>query len=316
MRKFLFLILAGFSLIGPAYAAAPTYREGIAAVVNNQAITWSEVGDRLKMIMASSGLPNQPDVIAKVRPQILNGLVEEKLKTQEGERLKLTIDQKDIDAAIGQVAGQNKMTGDQFKTMFKSRGIPVRTLEAQIRSQLMWMQVVAKKIRPQIEVGETDVTAELDRIKAHVGETQWLLSEIVLPADNPRLLQESQGLASKIIAQVRAQPQSFGPLARQFSRAAGAGAGGDMGWILAPQLPPEFEGKLKGAKAGTLIGPFKVMSDLYILLVRDVRTVAADNLPSREVIRNMLGMQRLDRAQRQYLFDLQSSSFIDVRRPN
>ena len=115
------------------------------------------------------------------------------------------------------------------------------------------------------------------------------------------------------MAQIRAQPDSFPALARQFSKAAGAAQGGDIGWVSAGQLPAEIEAELPASKPGTLIGPIKTPAGLHILLVREKRTRSEENLPNREAITQKIGMERLERMQRRYFLDLRSSAFLENR---
>lgn len=273
----------------------------------------SDVNDRLKLIMVSAGLPNTPDVVAKVKPQVIGGLIEEAIKRQEGARLKLTADPAEIDDAIKDIAAQNKMTPDQFQEMFKRGGIPMRTLKDQIRSQLLWVKIVTKQLRPQIEISESDIDVELENIKAKMGQNEYLVSEIILPIDRPQDEGDALQLGQKMIAQIRAKPESFSALARQFSRAAGAVQGGDLGWVAGVQMPEELENALNHAEKGDVIGPTKTPGGMHILLVRNKRARTESNLPSRDDIANRIGMERLDRMQRRYLLDLKSSAFLDAR---
>lgn len=307
---FLAIFLVASSVV---HAATPQRREGIAAVVNNQAITVSDVNDRLKLIMASAGLPNNKDVIAKVTPQVVSSLIEETIKRQEADRLSLKVTDAEVDAAINDVASQNKMTGAQFREMFRQRGMPIRTLRDQITSQLLWVKVVTKQLRPQIEVTESDIDAELENLTAKIGKDEYLLGEIVLPVDRPQDEQNGRDLAAKLVAQIRAQPQSFPALAQQFSKSAGAAQGGGLGWISVGQLPPELDQELPAAKAGDVIGPVKTPTGIHILLVRDKRARTAETLPTRDAVAQRIGLERLDRMQRRYFMDLKSSAFLDAR---
>ncbi len=318
MRNFLLVFLSGVFVFCGAAALPSTLRaevreDGVAASVNNEAITVSDVKDRMKLIMASAGLPNQPDVIAKLRPQIVNMLIEERLKKQEAMRFKISAAPEDIETGLSQVAGQNKMTAAQFTKMLSSRGISIRTLKDQIEAQILWMQLVNKKIRPRVNVSDKDVDSEMARIKSKIGTPEWLLSEIVLPTSTKQQDKASSDLAIKIIAQVKAQPASFPGIARQFSQAAGASNGGDMGWLPADNIPEIFSKPIEKAQPGTLLGPARTPAGLHILLIRDKRNMTPETMPKRDAVMNRIGTQRLDRAQRQYLMDLQSSAFIDIR---
>lgn len=313
MKKFLCLLVVAAALSSPASAAPPKNVEGIAVVVNQDAISASDVRERLRLILASTGLPPTPEFQEKLKSQILNMLIEEQLKKQEAARLKLTVSPEEIKQGLDQIAGQNNMTGDQFGQMLGARGIKLKTLQDQIASQLLWAKVVGKTIRPRIDVTDKDIDAELARLKDGVGQTQYLVSEILLVPGDAKKESEVAAVANRLVAQLRQQPEAFPSVAQQFSQAAGAPQGGSLGWVTQGQLPEDIEKVVQTLQKGQISDPVKTLAGYHILLVRDTRTISAELLPKREEILDRLGTDRLDRDQRRLLFDLRSSAFIETR---
>ena len=78
------------------HAADAARSEVIVMVVNEDAITRSDLNDRMNLIMASSGLRPTPDTVAKLTPQIVNALVDEQIRLQEARRLDLEVSQAEI----------------------------------------------------------------------------------------------------------------------------------------------------------------------------------------------------------------------------
>ena len=78
MRK-VFLSLLAVCLTIPALPAVAG-QEGIAIIVNQDAITNSDVADRMNLIAASTGMPPVPELMNKLRPQVIDMLVEEEIK--------------------------------------------------------------------------------------------------------------------------------------------------------------------------------------------------------------------------------------------
>jgi peptidyl-prolyl cis-trans isomerase SurA len=311
VRKIFILIFICLTLIDGAQAAQR--QEGIAAIVNSQAITASDVNDRMRLIISSAGLPDNADIRAKVKSQVIGTLIEEAIKSQEAARLNLKVEDADIDAAFVEIAIGNKMKPDEFRNMLRARGMNVRTIRDQIAAQLLWMKVVARQIRPQIDITENDIDAEMAELKASIGKNEYLLSEIVLPVDSPKDAENAKGFSQKLIGEIRHNPQSFSALARQFSKAAGAAQGGDLGWVAEGQSGEAVDAQLASASAGSVIGPIDVPGALHIVQVRDKRTISESLLPSRDAVGNRLGLERLDRLQRRYYLDLRSSAFIETR---
>jgi len=99
------LLLAGpLQGVTPSFAAPPTAvaakpvteppQEGasrIAAVVNGDVISQADIANRARLFAISTGLPLSPEVIERLKPQILRQLIDERLRVQEAQRRKIVI---------------------------------------------------------------------------------------------------------------------------------------------------------------------------------------------------------------------------------
>lgn len=292
-------------------ASAQTLR--IAAVVNDEAISMTDVDDRIKLVLASSGLPDSKDIRSKIMPQVVEGLIEEQLKLQEAARNDLSVTEEEIEEGFATIAGQNKFTTDQFKQVMKRSGIPVKTLERQIRAQLAWTKVVKTVYRRQVDVTPRDVDNRIERLRNNIGKTEYLVSEIFLPIEDTKRAAEVQQFATRMAAELQAKKAPFGPVAAQFSKAAGAENGGNIGWIQQGHLEPALDKVLVGMEEGSISNPIRTSGGIYILALQKKRTLTEESIPPREELTNQIGFERLDRVQQKALLDLKTSAFIDRR---
>jgi peptidyl-prolyl cis-trans isomerase SurA len=311
-RLFLSLLIA--VMMVPVFAPhAQAQSESIAAIVNNDAVTMSDVAARMKLIMVSSGMPNTDEMRAKIQPQIINMLIDESLILQEARRQNITVSEEEIAKGFEALSAQNKFTGDQFRTILARSGIPQSTLNDQIRSQLAWTKVIQKKIRPKIDISDNQIEASLQKLKSKEGSQEYLLGEIFLPVDNQQQEANVKQFADRLTAELSSGKAPFTGAASQFSQSASASKGGDMGWVQGGQLPQEVDAVLQQMKEGELSKPIRSLSGYYIIVLRKTRQITADTMPSRDDIRQQIGMSQLDRMQRRYLLDVKSSAFIERR---
>ncbi len=294
----------------PAYSASV---ETIVAVVNNDAVSASDLAARAKLIMGSSGLPDTPEIREKLKPQIINTLIEERLMAQEAQRLKITVSKEDIDKGFQAIASQNNMTAEQFMAVLTRQGIPLKTLQSQIASQLAWTGVIQTKIRPDIEITDNQVDIFFERLKADQGKAQYLVSEIFLPVDSPSDDSNIKQLADKLTAQLVEGRVPFPRLASQFSQAAGAGKGGDLGWVQEGQMPQEIDSMLSQMQEGELSKPIRTLTGYHIVYLRKKSVLNEQTMPSRDTIYQKLGTEELERQQRRHLLDLKAAAFIENR---
>ncbi len=310
MKIFLYsVVLSLMCLITPVQAA----EEGIAVIVNDGVITYSDIKSRLRLIMQSSGMPNTVEMRQKITPQITSMLIEEQLKLQEANDLGIEVTETQIQEGLERISEQNNIPVAQFIGMLESAGINPETLHDQIRAEIAWGTVVAKKVRPQIDVTDTDVDVELAQLKKNIGTAQYLLSEIFLHVDVPARESSVQQTAEKIYQQLKVEPHAFSAIARQFSQSAGASQGGDIGWVETGQSAEAIEDMLLKMSKGSISAPIRTVNGYHILLLRNKRALTKEALPNREEILSKIGNQRLGRRAKSYLLDLKANAFIENR---
>lgn len=312
IRYLIFSAITAFVLVTAA-ASAHAQSGRIAAVVNNDAITVSDVAQRMRMIMQSAGMPDNEKVRERLRQRVLDSLIEEQLKLQKAGELGIDISDSRIEQGIATIARRNNVSAEQFKQMFEKQGIPIATLRRQVEAQMAWSQVIKRELRPKINITRSDVKARSEQLKQTIGKPQYRLAEIFLPVKDKGDESDARALAEKLVGRLKSGDASFPQLARQFSQSASAAQGGDMGWMRASQLPEAVRSAVQGIQPGNLAGPVKSMTGYHILYLRDKRKLSKGDLPGDDQLRQRIGMERLNRLQKRYLLDLKSRAFIEKR---
>lgn len=306
-----FLLVFCLSLI--TYQPAQAAMQEIAAVVNADAISMRDLNKRIRLVMVSSGLPNNKEIRQRLTPQVLSGLVNEALMLQEAADAGITIPEEDVDRGFAAIAQQNKLAAAKFKNMLRKSGVDVETLRNQVRAQLAWKEFVQSKLRNRVVISERDIDDAYERISSKIGSTEYLTAEIFLPTDDAQSEAEAEKLVKRLRSEIRSGRASFFKLAQQFSKAAGSANGGDNGWLNETQMDPALLEAVQKIKKNQVSKPVKTLNGHHILFLRDTRQVSEKSLPSRDQIAYTLGSQRLDKVQRRHLQDIKALSFVDIR---
>lgn len=248
----------------------------IAAVVNEEAVTASDLDSRLSLGLLASGLPDTTDARDRLRAQVLRTLIDERIRLQEATRLGIEPTDNAIAEGVSTIATQNNIGVDAMITLFAQSGIPLATLQDQVRSTLAWNELVSRRLGSGIQISESDIDEVIARIEGNRGSSEFLLAEIVLPVADRQSEAEVSTFANEIVSQIRGGA-SFAAIARQFSAAAGADSGGDLGWVLEGGFSPEVEQALANLSAGQLSEPIRTVTGYSIYLVRQKRRVLAGN---------------------------------------
>jgi peptidyl-prolyl cis-trans isomerase SurA len=247
---------------------APEMR--IAAVVNDEVISEFDLLSRLRLVELSSNLPDTPETRQRIGPQVLRGLVDERLQLQEAKKQNVVATDDELNNAISQIEKQNNMQAGQLNQFLKSRGIDRGSLLNQLTASIVWAKLVRRLAAQNTEISDEEVDAALKRLKEHAGEPQSRIAEIFLAVDNPSQDQEVRNLALKLTEQMK-QGARFSAVAQQFSQSATAAVGGDLGWLRPDQLPAELAAAAAPLKPGELSAPIRTNSGYYLLLVVDRR---------------------------------------------
>lgn len=309
--RFFTVVLAfiGFLNISAAQAAPA---ESIAAVVNDDVITVSDLADRMQMVISSAGLPRTAEFRQRIAPQVLDGLITEQIQIQEAERLDVKIDDEAIERGLNMISSQNKMTADQFKNMLASQGVPIRTLKRQIRAQIAWGEVVQSVLREQVIVSDADVAAEKKRMMGQLNSFRYNLYELVLPVLNPEDEPEVSRLANRLRNEISSGKARFEAVAQQFSQSSSAARGGSIGWVGESQLSPDLQDIVREMNDGEISQPIRT-DETYTIILMKQKSATIGELPPDAQITDIIGQGRLERMAERYIRELREQSFIEKR---
>jgi len=247
----------------------------IAAVVNGDVISEADIGNRARLFAISTGLPLSPDVIERLRPQILRQLIDERLRVQEAQKRKIVIPDAQIAAAIKEIEAHNNMPPGALRQKLSADGVGTRTLIDQIRSQLAWTQILRQAAADRVNVTEADVK-EQQRLEAQqVGKTEYRVGEIFIPIDNPGNGADVERFADTVIKQLRAGAP-FPIVAAQFSQTQTALEGGSLGWVQPNQLDPAVAQIVAEMPVGAISNPVHVPGGLSIVNLQAKRVIGRD----------------------------------------
>ena len=293
-------------------AAAQTAQQ-IAAVVNEDIITTQGLTDRLTLAVATSGLPNDENTRRQLAPQVLRTYIDETLQLQEAQRLNLSATEAEVDRALGTIAERNRIDLATLTGFLRQRGADPEGLRSQLRAQIAWVKIVNQELRPRVVVTREQVEIALRGGTTSAADAELQLAEILLPVYEPG--QEAQTLeeAGELVAALR-NGADFSALARQVSTAASAENGGDLGWVRASAILPDFREPLLSLDKGEIGEPIASPAGVHVFLLRDRRAVGAGaGEEDRAATRERLEREQLERAANRYLRDLRRDAYIDIR---
>ena len=278
LRRTLHATAAGLllSLLLPALQAGrPLAQDTLraVAVVNDEVISMLDLFLRTRLAALSSGIQLTPESQSRLQQQVLRRLIDERLQLQEAERLSIMASDEEVAESLNAIARRNKMSNEQFLAMLAENQILPLAIHEQIKAELAWRNVVKVRLVPRIVIADEEIDDVVTRIKAGQGGSQINLSEIYLEVDNVQAEDEVRRSAIGLLEELRGGGD-FSALASQFSQAATAAKGGNIGWIEESQLPEELASVVRGMQAGEVNGPVRGLTGFYILYLKDRKAIS------------------------------------------
>ncbi|MEQ8194475.1 MAG: peptidylprolyl isomerase [Rhodospirillales bacterium] len=268
-RLCIFLPFICFMFIGGATHAQQDLR--IAAIVNDEIISFYDLQNRLNLVLFSSAKNVDNEERQRLIPQILRSLIDDKLKLQEAARRNIRVTSSEIDRAIIQVEKNNNIDKGQLDTILDRNGIPRSAMIAQIKAEIAWNKVANRVLGTQLRVSEEEINERLAEIRENKDKPEHRISEIFLPVDSLDEEKKIRSLADRLHQQLQ-KGASFASLARSFSRSASAASGGHRGWLRQGSLGQAVDKTLLAMQPGQSSAPIRTETGFYLLHLHDRRT--------------------------------------------
>ncbi len=266
------VLAAGFIAAGGLIVPAPAQEiQRIAALVNDKVVSAYDLEQRVKLVIATSGLNPTEEALERIREQVLRTLVDEELQLQEAQQFEVKVSDADIDGAISSLARRNNMRREDILGILQQAGVSENTLRRQIMASIAWDDITQGRFSSRISVTDEEVNQVIEQLESSADKPQYWLLEIFLSVDSPDEDESVRQTAENIVNQIRTGEAPFPDVARQFSQSASASNGGDAGWVTKEDLPGEIARVINQLRPGSLSVPIRTVGGYYIVAIRDKR---------------------------------------------
>lgn len=268
--------LIALGLIAPCVTMGTAHAQDgglrIAAVVNDEVISFYDLQSRLRLMVFGSGQRPTREAIRQLQPQVIQQLIDEKLKLQETKKRGLSATEAELDEQVKGIEQQARIPAGQLLPGLDADGLKDTFLDQQ-RAQIAWGKLMGRKVRATYTISEEQIDEEMARIRANAGKPEFQVSDIFLAVVNPAADASVLATAQSIVEQARAGT-NFSSLAQQFTESASTGIAGDLGWVQTGQLEPTLEAALQQLQTGEISEPVRTLTGYHVLALRGRRVTA------------------------------------------
>jgi peptidyl-prolyl cis-trans isomerase SurA len=233
--------------------------DGIAAVVNAEAITRAEVAARLDAVrrqLEARRVELPPiDVLAS---QVLDRMILDRVQSQRARELGIRVDGSQLDRLFASIAAERGLSADAFRARLEAEGVSRRQYLEQLQVDLIQSRLREREVEPRVQISESDIdayVAERERSRSQ-DAVQLNLSQILVRVSEGASADEIQrrrARAEEVLALARRPSADFAALAAAYSDAGDAMAGGSLGWRTADRLPQLFVDAIREQAVGAVV---------------------------------------------------------------
>ena len=280
MKTLLASLLAACLLAGNAFAQSTQPIDRIAAVVNDDVVLQSELDRATNNVLAQyNRQPNGQLPPADIlRKQVLERLILVRLQVAQATQQGIRVGDQDVDAALGNVANQNRMTMDQLRASLARDGIEFADFRDSIRDEIAIQRLRQRYAQTSVSVSDAEVDAAMS---AQANGVQYHLAHLLVALpENPTSDQiaAAQTKIEGIKGLIDRGEMDFATAAARYSDGQNALEGGDLGWRSSDEIPTAFANMISGLQPGQVIGPIRGPSGFQ--LVKLVETRNASEAPA------------------------------------
>jgi peptidyl-prolyl cis-trans isomerase SurA len=291
--------MATFMVVATTVAAPA---QTVIAVVNGEPITALDVESRMKFIQLSTQKP-------AARPDVINELIDEKLKIKEGKRWGMELTDTEVDSMYANMASRLHQTADQLTQNLQKGGVNPQSLKSRIRAEQVWQQLVRGRFSASLQLSEKDVELAL-QAKNQSGQPTTAIEYTLRPI----LFLVPPGQASAIDAK-RKEAEAL--RARFKSCQDGLATARATGAVVRDQvirssgdLNPELQKVLDAVPVGQLTAPEITRHGVEMWAICGKQDSKAD-APVKKQAREALATERFEQQSKTYLQRLRREALIE-----
>jgi peptidyl-prolyl cis-trans isomerase SurA len=300
--------LAPFCLVGWMLVVCgwPAQAQTVCVMVNGEPITEYDIDQRSKLDFLSNHKQAS-------RQDVLNELIDEKVKIKEAKKFGVDPSDSDIDQSYAQMGSRMHITPEQLTKSLEIQGIRADTLKARLKTDLVWGSLVRGRFKERLQVGERDVA---EKVKAEGGDAQqtdafeYTMQPVVLivPRGSPPSATEAR---QKEAEALRGRVQSCDDANSYFKTMQNAAIRESVVKTSA-DIPPNLRKVLDDTPIGHLTPP-EVTKDGIQMVALCGRKATTIDTPKKREIREKMYTNKYEATSKSYLQEVRRAAMIEYR---
>jgi len=283
-------------------SGAPLHAQSVVCMVTGEPITNFDVDQRSKLNFLSTHK-------ASSRQEVLDQLIDEKVKIKEGKRYGVDPSASDMDSSYADMAKRMRVSSDQLTAILEKQGIRPETLKARLKAEMVWGSLVRGRYKERLLVSEKEV-AERSGENSKVDAFEYKMQQVVLlvPKGSPPATVEARKREAEVLRERVRSCEAANSYFKSMQN----------GTIRAPvtrttaDLPEPLRELLDKTPIGTLTPPEVTTVGVEMVALCEKKATTVDS-PKKQKIRAEMQQEKYEATQKTYLADIRKAAMIECR---
>jgi peptidyl-prolyl cis-trans isomerase SurA len=309
MKIKLFLILIFYFFISFSTYTLAISQNKIVVKIENEIITDYEIKNKILTLLFMAKQELNQENINNQKKQVLNQLINHKLKKIELSKYNYKKNQKQIDQYLNSISSNNSIN---LKKEFINKNLNYELFLEEIETHFKWQQLIYNTFQKKILIDEKNVEIQIENfIKNKASIEEFRISEIEVPSNDNKLNKEKILDLSKKI-----EEEGFENIALKYSSSITSPKKGDLGWVNAKYLSKNIYEILKNMKIGEVSNPIIKPDSILFLKLNNKRASKPESINKEELKKNLINQKKnelFNLYSRSYLSKLKNTSYIEYK---
>jgi len=287
-------------------ATCSAHAQTVVLMVNGEPITNYDIEQRAKLDALSTHK-------TPARDQVIDELIEEKVKIKEAKKFGVDPSASEIDAVFAGMGSRMRMNADQLTKTLESQGVRPETLKNKLRADSVWASLVRGRYKDSLLVNEKDVQSAIlvkgdEADKTASFEYNMRPIVLVVPRDAPAGALDSRRKEAEAL---RNRIQSCDEATDVF-RIMRDAAIRDNVIKTSADLPAPLRELLDKTPIGHLTPPEVTKQGVEMVALCSRKPTTADT-PEKRELRDKMFAQKFEAKSKAYLQEIRKAAMIEKR---
>jgi peptidyl-prolyl cis-trans isomerase SurA len=285
---------------------SPSHAQTVAVMVNGEPITNYDIEQRSKLVFLTTHKPAS-------REQVVEELIDEKVKIKEAKKFGVDPTASDVDQSYNAMSSRMRITPEQLTKSLETQGIRPDTLKSRIRADMVWGSLVRGRYKESLQVGEKDVAAAVEvkgEEKQDAESFEYKMQPIVLIVPRgsaPAAIESRRKEAEALRGRVQTCDE-----ANAFFKSMQNAAIREPVMKTSADLPVPLRELLDNTPIGHLTPPEVTKQGIEMVALCGKKATTIDT-PKKKEIREKMYVEKYEAKSKAYLQEIRKAAMIEYR---